>query len=372
MYVPWDWAKQRPHFIAENLEKYFLVDVIAPVHYDKSVLVENSTDLNFIRPYLPYIKACKSEKFTFINRIINKINYYLFYLYPSYFLPLKKYDYVWVTDVRLYPIISKSRFQNIPILYDYMDDTLAFEHLQANTRLYHNIKNKYDFGLVNLAKYIFCSSDMLAQQLLLKYPQLNKDKIVTIYNAIDEGFINQRDSNKKLTDLINRLKSTGNKIILYVGTIEKWMHYDWLVKSLDKHEDITYIIVGPNLAKFKDAPRLKFVGTIEHKYLYNLLQLADILIMPFFVIKLIESVDPVKIYEYLVVNKSIILPYYNEVEKFAKYPNINFYNNEEEFYIKLSQCLRAPTIKSEFDIKNFINNNSWRTRVDKIVNYISA
>ena len=37
MHVPWGWIKQRPHFIAENLSKYYKVNVFYKKAYKKII-----------------------------------------------------------------------------------------------------------------------------------------------------------------------------------------------------------------------------------------------------------------------------------------------------------------------------------------------
>lgn len=51
--------------------------------------------------------------------------------------------------------------------------------------------------------------------------------------------------------------------------------------------------------------------------------------MPFIINDIIESVDPVKLYEYINFNKNILTSYYEEIDRFD--PFVYFYNSYDEF-----------------------------------------
>ena len=99
-------------------------------------------------------------------------------------------------------------------------------------------------------------------------------------------------------------------------------------KNIRKINDIEYHFIGPCELKNKlTEDRIKFHGVINRRS-YNYVKHLDCFIMPFKLNKLVKSVDPVKLYEYINYNKPIISVYYEELEYFSKF--IHFYYNTKD------------------------------------------
>ena len=82
---------------------------------------------------------------------------------------------------------------------------------------------------------------------------------------------------------------------------------------------------------------MEFMGTVEHNKLYSAVKDSTALIMPFKVNKIIESVDPVKLYEYINFNKNILTIKYNEINRFDKF--VYFYSDYTEYKKQLEKLL---------------------------------
>jgi hypothetical protein len=85
--------------------------------------------------------------------------------------------------------------------------------------------------------------------------------------------------------------------------------------------------------------------------------------MPFQVTPLIESVDPVKLYEYINFGKPILSVYYDEIARFA--PFVHFYRSHDEALDIISQLAAAKIGRkySEIEREAFLSANSWMERV---------
>jgi glycosyltransferase involved in cell wall biosynthesis len=91
--------------------------------------------------------------------------------------------------------------------------------------------------------------------------------------------------------------------------------------------------------------------------------------MPFKLNNLIESVDPVKFYEYINFNKDIISIYYKEIDRYSKY--VYFYLDFETFKNAMSEMINNPSNKySDEDRKEFLKVNTWERRAQQIKNII--
>ena len=75
MHIPWQWIKQRPHFIAEYLSEYFQIDVLykIPLNVHKKNLINKEEYIPNIKPFFQF--PFKRFKLTFL------INYFLDFLF---------------------------------------------------------------------------------------------------------------------------------------------------------------------------------------------------------------------------------------------------------------------------------------------------
>jgi len=112
--------------------------------------------------------------------------------------------------------------------------------------------------------------------------------------------------------------------------------------------------------------RIKFHGVINHDDLYNYVKHLDCFIMPFKLNKLVKSVDPVKLYEYINYNKPIFSVYYDELDYFSQF--VHFYSNTNELIDLLKQTIENGfTDKHEGSKRiNFLKENSWDIRINQI------
>ena len=112
---------------------------------------------------------------------------------------------------------------------------------------------------------------------------------------------------------------------------------------------------------------IKYHGIVSHDNLYESIKYFDCLILPFKLNNLVNSVDPVKLYEYINFNKTIISIYYKELDYFSQF--IYFYSNNDEFINLLKKMVKDKFTKkySESERKEFLAKNAWNIRNSEII-----
>lgn len=349
MNVDWNWIKQRPHFIAEGLSKDFNTKIIYQHHYNrKSFQKRGYENYNVSAMYvIPRIDR---------NRKLGKINSFLRRIYYWHYLKQNKTDILYLT----YPIQIVSVPSNYKgeIIYDCMDDYPMFG-------VSCNIKDELirnEDKICKLAKKVICSSENLKSVLIKRYGDSIEKKIEVIRNGFNGQIF---PYNKAIS--VQREKNT--KIFCYFGTIAEWFDFSLLVKSLEDFNNIKYVLYGPANVEIPRHERIEYKGTIEHDKLYDACKDVDCFIMPFILNDVIESVDPVKLYEYLNFGKRIISVKYNEIMRFE--PFIGMYNNYEEYKDLIREICNNPApAYQDKDRITFLNNNSWAERIKRIENLV--
>ena len=350
--VSWTWIKQRPQFLAEELGRYYEVDVCAKKAYKNKANTEKSDriKLNDFR-MIPFLRF----------ECIRILNLRLFSYRVGKILRKKVYDYIWISSPEYYFCLKESIPNNAIVIYDCMDDSLEFKKTDYEKQLYI----KAEKMLMKRADLVISSAEHLRNVLLRRYDEIAPGKIKVLNNGLA----------KRLIDNIHKTKrpiSTGKvKNIVYIGTISEWFDFDLIMSSLEKFDSIKYTLYGPADIEIPSHERMIYKGFVEHEKIDEIMQNADLLIMPFKLNPIVESVNPVKLYEYISSRTPIASIRYGESEKFA--PFVYLYKNKEEYFDILCDLNNDKMIEIDAkEAEKFLNNNSWEQRVLKIKTWLDV
>ena len=343
IHIPWGWAKQRPQFLAEQLAKKYNLDV----YYKQPLTISNqskeTTTVNKYRLLLLPFQA-KFKFIRLVNILITK-----FYLNKKFY----NYTHIWLTSPELLPYLPKLKPHQI-LIYDCMDDMLAFPKISSNLKLY-NFYYDNEKILINNADLILCTSLYLKNVIQNRY-STNKD-IFVINNALSNNFFN---TNK---EPFKKYFSDQFVNIVYLGTIAYWMDWELILNSLEDNNKICYHFFGPCEVEIIKHERILYHGTVSHKDVNNILISSDILVMPFIINELILSVNPVKLYEYIYSGKPVISISYSESKYFEQF--VYLYNNQDEYKNLVNLYLNndLPAKSNQKLSIEFCLNNTWEERV---------
>jgi len=350
MHVPWSWIKQRPHFIAEELSKDYIVSILAEKDKNREVCSKSSYKINFLR----YISIQKINN----NRIVDFTNYWLRKI--VYLWHAKFNDIIWITYPGQWGYIKGSIKKKHLIIYDCMDDMESFYSDSATRHVMRNLEK----SICERADLIFVSALSLKDLLEEKYLIINK--ITVINNAIKN--IESTSSNQFLAKQFNNLtiESISYFTIIYVGTVSSWFDFDAVLYFLNNDSQCRIIIFGPTDVAIPKHSRLIYGGILPHSHVFGALVQADMLIMPFLLTPTVTSVNPVKAYEYISSAKPIALIRYPETEYFNDY--VNLYNTKEELFTIIQNVKNNGNfiIKNKEECKAFASLNTWGERCKNI------
>ncbi len=359
MHVDWNWIKQRPHFLYEELTRYYSVDLfyIDKLYGNEAGGNWNSRDVFSESKVRTLKKLPMSGRFKGLRMIEGVMN-------RSIHQSLKQYDYIWITSPLLLDFISLSQLEDKIVIYDCMDDFLGFYSGEPRLdRLRH-----LEVRLVTRADRVITSSEYLKNKMINFYRAYLTLEPIVVNNGISPSIM-------KKDEKASYLRSEGNKPdllnLMYIGTIGKWMDFDLIVRVLDQVPESMFTLVGPVETKVPSHPRIRCAGTVKHDQLPEVAQTADALVMPFVLNELVRAVDPVKMYEYIYFNKPILAIDYAEMQKFKAF--VHLYSEERDL-INLVKKVRDNKIErySHMDAINFLQNNTWENRCQDIVRILEG
>ena len=358
-HVPWNSIKQRPHFLVEQLSRFYQIDLFHEIQFTDLQPIINAvpTNLSVRRLFvLPFRNArfMWSVNSALIRCQLRKV--------------ISQYDYVWFTCPNLFGRVAGIIPPGVRIIYDCMDDAIEFPRRKRSPRLRQMIINN-ERKLIERADTVLVSSGQLKDVLMTRYGSTKEIHIVN--NATSLPQYTSQDSISMASDLTQQAEGqNAHYCIMYLGTISEWLDMDLLLQSLPVFPDISYQLVGPCEIVLPVHDRVVYRKPVPHDKILNAMREADALVMPFKVNDLVRSVDPVKLYEYVLSGKPSIAVEYGETLKFRDY--IYLYRNKQEYFSLVGRLIAGalPPKKSPEEQREFVLQNTWAQRVEQIVGLI--
>ena len=339
--VDWMWIKQRPHFLAECLQKDADLFILFP-HQNRREGLRQEDDDPGLRKKAYYLIPSLGGKIRFLKRLADRFAA----LQIKRALKKEKPDLIWLSYPNQFDLLPAGN--RIPLVYDCMDDYASIAPNQAISEAYQASEKK----LLAAAQTVFCSSEHLAGLLRKRLPAC-AEKITLLRNGYGGGW-------KALPKEEGAAEKTA---LTYVGTVGRWFDRELLARSLDRFPMLEYHIYGPCEpgCELPSHPRLFYHGTAEHSRIPELTRNTDAYIMPFMRCDIVESVDPVKLYEYIALERPALSVDYPEVRHFA--PFVYFYDSDEAYFAYI-EALAAGRLKTEPapERERFLAENTWSAR----------
>jgi len=243
------------------------------------------------------------------------------------------------------------------VLYDCMDEHAGFS---TNSLEIEETEKK----LISEADVVITSAKLLEQ----KAKKFN-DNTILIRNGTEFEHFNNPKANGKLDSIKDK------PIIGYFGAISDWFDTEIIEYCAKEKPEWQFVLIGStwgsDISKVEELDNVHIVGEVLYKDLPGYLSYFDVCIIPFKVIPLTMSTNPVKFYEYISAGKPIVSTKLPELEYYKDYCYLA--ETKEDFLIKLS---KAVSEKEDIDMINkriqLAKDNSWDARYEIIKNSIKA
>lgn len=245
-------------------------------------------------------------------------------------------------------------------IFDSIDNWLHHPQMNKHKTL---IENNYKFIMKN-ADLIFTVSESL------KNFFSNREDVHWISNGVDLDYF---------TGSIKKVSSRDDVKIGYVGKIQERVDFELIEQCLKRFPNYSFIFLGPILSCKKEVKRLQdnylnvhFYGDIHYNDLPSYMKEFDVTIIPHKVNSFTNSMNPLKLYEYLASGKQVVTTEVAGTEMLSEYvyeskTNQEFLNNIE---YAINQLFNKDDLSDK--IINSVNiENTWSYKVDKMNKLIS-
>lgn len=337
--IDWDWPKQRPQYLCEAMAR--LGAKVTYVSYNtggKYRCGEMQSGVRVcsicgVKGYMRLGACCALGRRT-IGHVLRDLTF----------------DTVILTNpVQLWLLPDSLRA--LPIYYDCMDRLAEFYEGRPLAALLRSEQE-----LCSIAEKVFVSAAILEQYLRESY---GLEKAYLVRNGYSPEACCVAEKRKI------RLEQPS---IVYTGTIGPWFDKESLAPFFQGHPDYRLYLVGPcdeavQAGIWACIPSAVFTGPLAHTDALAYVSAASAVVMPFQVNRLVEAVDPVKLYEYIALQKPVVSSWWPALEPFRDYVGLSFYHCAEEFEERILTMVdrRYPVPE------NFALRNCWEGRADYIL-----
>ena len=352
MNVDWNWIKQRPQFLAEQLSDKYDLQVIYRYKYNRSELTKDETK--------PLFKLTRIFTVPFINKLpfFARFNNLLFLLVVRFFVTLTKPSILYLTNPEQVDAIPRN--YKGTVIYDCMDYHKAF----INDKNSYNQLETKEKELLEQSNIVLFTSEDLRLKILRDYPLNYVNKTIEVVRNGYDGEVLEDNEILLHPRNIEALKIT------YIGTVSHWFDFDIIKKIIEEFDFVTFDIIGPTShIPLPEIDRVNYVGSVPHSELVSHVKNTDVLIMPFVVNEIVEAVDPVKLYEYINFNRDFLSVYYPEIDRFKEFGYLYSNFNDIKQAIQTIRNNNELKYSSEMRLK-FLESNKWSDRAIQIVKAI--
>lgn len=198
---------------------------------------------------------------------------------------------------------------------------------------------------------------------------VEKNKIIEISNGIDTNLFSVKNINKE--GIPKDLKRCKHPIIGYVGILQERFDLTLFKFLVENNPEYSFVIIGKikQFRNFKfniNSPNLFMLGLkpyseIPH-YIYNF----DICIIPHKIDSMTNYMNPMKIYEYLAMDKPVVTTSIGGIEEVSQYCLVA--HDYGEFNTMLKNAISIGVHRfSEEKLRNI----SWETKANILMDFIS-
>lgn len=253
------------------------------------------------------------------------------------------------------PYVEMAKNKNCKIIYENIDNwETSLGNMFFSENALKNFLEKSDL-LVGTAKLL----EEQLKEYLNKYNIKNKE---TMYlpNAVDSDLFEPRKVYEKPEDL-----KQGIKTLIYYGSLwGSWFDWDIIKNIAEKCKDAEINLIGDYAGiteTVREMPQnVHFLGLKKQTDLPAYLYYSDYAILPFKPDEIGKYVSPLKVFEYIAMNKPVLATELNDI---IEYENVYCSNKVEEWVKWIQEDLK-------FNINNrnkFILENDWYARCTRLM-----
>ena len=239
-----------------------------------------------------------------------------------------------------------------------------------------NMLEKYNYMLEDSDNVlVVVTADELLRDIMQKRGNKN---LIFACNGVNYEDFKHIDRNYKFEEDYLKILESKKPIIGYYGAIASWIDYDLIKYLAENREDYNIVLFGikyddslekSNICKYKNV---FFLGKRDYKVLPNYASKFSVCTIPFEINDITKATSPVKLFEYMALEKPIVTTNMNECRK---YKSVLIAKNKYEFVKLIDEAILYNKEKNNeyFKIlKDEALENTWDKKAQKIIELLET
>lgn len=299
--------------------------------WDNSEPIDHSSNKDMLNIPIDLFLECK-------NMILD-------YEYQSF---IKKVFLVEFPHPTAFEVISLANCKGWTSIYDIIDEWKEFNKV-GEAVWYNEEIEKY---LINNSTFVTATAYKLGE----KAKNYGAEEVTIVKNAVNPRGLKLEKENNEI--------GKENLNIGYFGHLtESWFDWEMVIRIAKNNPKWIMHIIGYGEPHNLKVPKnVILYGKIEHVELPKYTKKWDIAIIPFKNTKLTESVDPIKVYEYLHLRLPVVAA---NMPDLKDYPYTKVVNNEQDFE---KAIVELSNVEVDYNIMSkFVANNTWQRRLEQLL-----
>lgn len=273
--------------------------------------------------------------------------------FPSVTKILKSYrfdsiDLFWLTNPFFLPL--RERIDSKLLCFRISDDIAEYEGVPMAIR-------DLERRAVEKADFVFVTNVNVLER-IRKF----KKEVVYLPNGVDFKLFSLKSPKEPL-----EYKDIKPPRVIYVGNLNERVDFNLLKELAQRFPQVSIVLIGPawsDISFLHEISNVYYLGPRLHMELPGFMQHADVAIIPFVKTPLVESIHPIKLYEYLAAGLPVVATRWREIEHINSPAYLA--DNREEFFKLFKQALSHPRLGVKERIK-FAEQNSWGKRFEVVL-----
>ncbi len=331
--------KQRPQQIAENLPANTLM--FYHTHFDGDFDTKKR------------VRKLKD------NLVLVDLGYYRESLmknikdFPDKYLMIYSTDYIDMPRVKLY---LKEGYE---VIYEYVDD---INRDLMGSDMYKLLSERHQKLMEIENVSVICTANELKNK-------LERDSLL-ITNGVNYSHFKKADYPVPVD--LAPIKNDHKTLICYYGALASWFDYE-LIKKLAKNSDYGIVLIGLDYDSTLEKSgvlaerNVYYLGRKDYTELPAYGCNVDILTIPFVINNITKATSPVKIFEYMAMEKPIVT---TDLPECRKYSSVLTSATHEEFIANVEKAIGLKTDRDyiEKEVEE-AKENDWSIKAAELVNY---
>ncbi len=336
--------KQRPQQIAENLPD----NVLMFYHSHEDSDFDSNDRIKSIKENL-FVIDLGYHRDIVLNFLANHYNKYLM-VYSTDYIPYER--------IKLY---ESYRYK---VIYEYVDDL----NEELSGEAYKDLLERHNNILKDDDVYIVSTATMLKNNI---EHNSNKD-VALISNGVDYNHFKYKDYD--IPEDLKKIRNSYKTVLCYYGALANWFDYD-LIKKIAKNKEYAIVLIGQdydNTLSKSDVLKIDnvfFLGRKEYADLPKYGCNVDICIIPFLINDITEATSPVKLFEYMAMEKPIVTTALPECKKYRSV----FYSETHDEFIENIEKAKESANSSEYkklEIEEALE-NTWQSKAKDMISFVN-